>query len=69
LRLEALFLGLRTKRGIHFEEYKMRYGYNLVSEKAEMISLLAERGFVEIKDGRLKPTLAGMAVADSLALI
>ena len=69
LRLEALFLGLRTKSGICFEEYRLRYGYDLVSEKAEIISLLAERGLVEIEDGRLKPTVAGMAVADSLALI
>lgn len=69
LRLEALFLGLRTRNGICFEEYKLRYGYDLASEKAEMISLLAERGLVEIKDGRLNPTLAGMAVADTLALI
>jgi oxygen-independent coproporphyrinogen-3 oxidase len=69
LRLEALFLGLRTKSGIRFEDYKLRYGYDLLSEKAEIISLLAEKGLVEIEDGRLKPTLAGMAVADSLALI
>jgi oxygen-independent coproporphyrinogen-3 oxidase len=69
LRLEALFLGLRTKKGICFEEHKLRFGYDLASEKAEMISLLAERGLVKIKDGRLNPTLAGMAVADSLALI
>jgi oxygen-independent coproporphyrinogen-3 oxidase len=69
LRLEALFLGLRTKKGICFEEHKLRFGYDLASEKAEMISLLAERGLVKIKDGRLIPTLAGMAVADSLALI
>ena len=69
LRLEALFLGLRTKSGICLQDYKLRYGYDLLSEKAEAISLLTEKGLVEIKNGCLKPTLAGMAVADSLALI
>jgi len=69
LRLEAVFLGLRTKSGICFQDYKLRYGYDLLSEKAEIISLLAERGLIEIKTGCLRPTLAGMAVADSLAFI
>ena len=69
LRLEAVFLGLRTKSGICFQDYKLRYGYDLLSEKAEIISLLAERGLIEIKTGFLRPTLAGMAVADSLAFI
>lgn len=69
LHLEVFFLGLRTKSGIRLQNYKLRYGYDLLSEKAEKISLLAERGLVEIKNGCLKPTLAGMAVANSLALI
>ena len=69
LRLEAVFLGLRTKNGIHLHDYKRRYGYDLLSEKAETISLLVEKELLEIKNGRLQPTLAGLAVADSLALI
>jgi oxygen-independent coproporphyrinogen-3 oxidase len=69
LRLEALFLGLRTKSGICFQDYKRRYGYDLLLEKAETISLLVEKGLLEIRNGCLRPTLAGLAVADSLALI
>ncbi len=69
LRLEAFFLGLRTRNGICFEEFRMRYGYDLLWKKADMIFLFAEKGLVRIEDGCLKPTLAGMAVADSLALI
>ncbi len=34
-----------------------------------MIERLSEEGLVEIRDGFLRPTRAGMAVADSLALI
>ena len=33
LRLEALFLGFRTRRGIHLEEFKRRYGQDLAGGK------------------------------------
>ena len=35
----------------------------------QVIDELMKKGLLELKDGRLKPTLDGMAVADSLALI
>lgn len=69
LRLEALFLGLRTRRGIHLGNFKKRYGQDLLMEKGEILRKLRDDGLVEIRDGFLKPTRAGMAVADSLALI
>ncbi len=69
LRMEAFFLGLRTKNGICLQDYKLRYGYDLLAEKGERLSMLKERKLVEIKNGFLKPTLAGLAVADSLALL
>lgn len=69
LRLEALFLGLRTRRGIQLDDYQRRYHYDLLAKKGKIIASLAEKGLVEIRDGFLKPTRAGMAVADSLALI
>ena len=69
LRLEALYLGLRTKKGVNFEDFKNRYRYDLLTEKKEMIEKLREEGFISIHDGRLYPTQAGLAVADSLALI
>jgi oxygen-independent coproporphyrinogen-3 oxidase len=69
LRLEALFLGLRTRRGIHLEDFKWRYGQDLLVEKGEILTRLMEDNRVEVRDGFLIPTRAGMAVADSLALI
>lgn len=69
LRLEALFLGFRTRRGICLETFRTRYGHDLLSEKQDMLKRLAEEGLVEICEGILRPTRAGMAVADSLALI
>ena len=69
LGLEALFLGFRTRRGICLETFRSRYGQDLLAEKREMVERLTREGLVEIRDGFLRPTRAGMAVADSLALI
>ncbi len=69
LRLEALFLGFRTRRGICMETFKIRYGRDLLADKRDMVERLSGEGLVEIRDGFLRPTRAGMAVADSLALI
>ena len=69
LALEALFLGLRTKDGIDPAIYKAKYGTVLLNEKRKPIDELMKNNLLEIKEGRLRPTLAGMAVADSLALI
>jgi oxygen-independent coproporphyrinogen-3 oxidase len=69
LRLEALFLGFRTRKGVDLEGYQRRYHCDLLAEKGKMISCLTEEGLAEIRDGFLRPTRNGMAVADSLALI
>jgi oxygen-independent coproporphyrinogen-3 oxidase len=69
LHIEALFLGFRTRQGIHLEDFKRRFGRDLVKEKREILKTLGDEGLVEVRDGYLRPTLAGMAVADSLALI
>jgi oxygen-independent coproporphyrinogen-3 oxidase len=69
LRLEALYLGLRTRNGVSLHDFKNRYQYDLLAEKKEMLDKLREEGLVSIRDGRLYPTQTGLAVADSLALI
>jgi oxygen-independent coproporphyrinogen-3 oxidase len=69
LGLEALFLGFRTHRGICMERFKIRYGMDLLTDKRTMLKKLADEGLVETRNGFLRPTRAGMAVADSLALI
>jgi oxygen-independent coproporphyrinogen III oxidase len=69
LCIEALFLGFRTRRGICLETFKIRYGRDLLADKQDMIERLSGEGLVEIRDGFLRPTRSGMAVADSLALI
>jgi oxygen-independent coproporphyrinogen-3 oxidase len=69
LRLEALYLGLRTKKGISLQDYKNQYHYDLFTEKKNILAKLEEEGFVSIKNGHLHPTQTGLAIADSLALI
>ena len=69
LQLEALFLGLRTKAGIDLQLYKQKYGVDLLAEKKTILEKLLENKLVQLESGFLSPTRAGLAVADSLALI
>jgi oxygen-independent coproporphyrinogen-3 oxidase len=69
LRLEALYFGLRTKRGISIQDFKDQYHYDLFAEKKEILSKLEREGFISIQDGCLCPTQKGFAVADRLSLI
>jgi oxygen-independent coproporphyrinogen-3 oxidase len=69
LRLEALYLGLRTKKGVSLQDFENRYDYDLFTEKKELLDKLEEEGFISIQDGHLYPTQTGLAVADSLSLI
>jgi len=69
LQLEALFLGLRTKAGIDLKLYKAKYGVDLLANKKTIIDALIKNKLVELKNGILRPTRTGMAVADNLALI
>jgi oxygen-independent coproporphyrinogen-3 oxidase len=69
LRLEALYLGLRTKKGIFLQDFKNQYHYDLFTEKKKILARLEEEGFISIKDGCLSPTRTGLAIADSLSLV
>jgi oxygen-independent coproporphyrinogen-3 oxidase len=69
LRLEALYLGLRTKKGLSLQDFENRYHYDLFTEKREILDKLKEEGFISIQDGHLYPTQTGLAIADSLSLI
>ena len=69
LRLEALYLGLRTKKGVFLQDFKNQYHYDLLTEKKKILTKLEEEGFISIQNGYLYPTQTGLAVADSLALI
>jgi oxygen-independent coproporphyrinogen-3 oxidase len=69
LRLEAFYLGLRTKQGICLQNYAHRYHVDLTAQKKDSLSILQTQGLITIEGGYLHPTRAGLAVADSLALL
>lgn len=69
LRLEAQYLGLRTKKGIHLKSYADQYRCNLLIEKATLLTRLIDKGLISIEGDYLYPTRSGLAMADSLALI
>jgi oxygen-independent coproporphyrinogen-3 oxidase len=69
LQLEALYLGLRTKKGIHLKDYATRYCLDLLARKGDRLATLQDEGLIAIEAGYLYPTRAGLALADSLALI
>ena len=59
LDVTPLSLGIETLGGVMTK----------LIEKNTTIPTLVQKGLIEIKEGRLRPTRAGLAVADSLALI
>lgn len=67
LALEALMLGLRTKDGLDLGEFRERYGVELEARNADLLERAHENGLLVREGERLKPTLAGFAVADGLA--
>ncbi len=67
LALEALMLGLRTCEGIDLDSFCERYGVDLRKRNEPLIERLAGDGLLRLEDGALVPTLAGLAVTDSLA--
>lgn len=66
--LEALMLGLRTTDGVDLDELARRWGIDVAAANRNRIERLAADGLVTFQTGRLAPTLAGLAVADGLAV-
>jgi len=67
LALEALMLGLRTADGIDLERFRERYGVGLIQRNGPLVERLTGEKLLEVRDGRLAPTLSGLAVTDSIA--
>jgi oxygen-independent coproporphyrinogen-3 oxidase len=72
LAAEALLLGLRTTAGIDLDDFRTRYGVDLLAANDGLVARLVDEGRVVVgsdPDGarRLVPTLSGLAVADGLA--
>jgi putative oxygen-independent coproporphyrinogen III oxidase len=67
LLLETLMTGMRTYRGIDFDEIKSRFDVDLLARNDKLIERLFTAGLIKRHESRLIPTLDGLAVADSLA--
>jgi oxygen-independent coproporphyrinogen-3 oxidase len=67
LALEALMLGLRTADGIDLNAFQQRYGVDLRKRNEPLVERLVRDDLLRIEGDLLIPTLAGLAVTDSLA--
>jgi len=65
LALEALALALRTPEGLEVTAFRERYGWD-PTESRDSCRRLVESGHLVREGGRLRPTRAGLSVADGL---
>ena len=69
LRLESLYFGFRTRKGLSLRDFEDRYETDLLRVKGNILEKMREEGLILLENGRLRPTLRGMALADSLCLL
>jgi oxygen-independent coproporphyrinogen-3 oxidase len=67
LALEALMLGLRTVEGIDLARFRERYRVDLRERNGSLMERRVAEGVLVVEPDRLRPTLQGLAIADSLA--
>ena len=67
LLLERVLLGLRTTEGIDLGFMRRRYGVDLARANAARIAAWSNAELVRLENGRLRPTVAGLTVAEGLA--
>jgi putative oxygen-independent coproporphyrinogen III oxidase len=66
LALETVMLGLRITDGIDLERFRERFGRDLLASNTGWVERSVAAGLLETEGGRLKPTRAGLAVAEAL---
>ena len=67
LTLEALMLGLRTVDGVDLDTVGARFGVDIVGANVATIDRFRESGHLTFDGLRIRPTLEGLAIADTLA--
>jgi oxygen-independent coproporphyrinogen-3 oxidase len=65
--IEAVYLGLRTTRGIDLAAVDKKLGINFCSRFADLINDLKQRDLIDTRPGRLALTPRGMRFLDSIA--
>lgn len=61
---EAIFLGLRMRKGLHLQQFQSRYGFDLEELLEHKIRKLTDGGFLSIENGWLKLTEQGILVSN-----
>jgi oxygen-independent coproporphyrinogen-3 oxidase len=69
LVLEALMTGFRTYDGVDLSRLRSRFSVDLQATDSALIDRLHSEGLLSVVGDRLVPTLAGLALADSIAPI
>jgi oxygen-independent coproporphyrinogen-3 oxidase len=67
LAQEAVMLGLRTADGVDLERLWEYYGVDLLEANVAAIDRLVAENRLRLVGGRLRPTVSGMAIADTIA--
>ena len=67
LLLETIMLRLRTRDGLDFDNVAERFHVDLLQCNRELVDRLCDEKLVELSGRCLRPTVEGLAVADSLA--
>ena len=67
LLLETIMLRLRTRDGLDFDDVTERFDVDLLQCNRELVDRLCDEKLVELSGRRLRPTVEGLAIADSLA--
>jgi oxygen-independent coproporphyrinogen-3 oxidase len=67
LVLEALMLGFRTSAGVDLGRLRDRFAIALLAHNETVVDRFRASGHLEVVGERLRPTLSGLAIADTLA--
>jgi len=67
LRLEALYLGLRTVMGIDIQDFSERYAFDLCDKTIEMLNMVCGEGFMIMQNNHIYPTRRGLSMSDGLS--
>lgn len=67
MALEAVMLGLRTRRGLDLDHLKRHYGCNLLAANEERLAGWVGAGWLQLDAHHLRATFDGWIVADRMA--
>ena len=66
LREEAIMMGLRLTEGLSCTELRERFGYDILSEKADAIRSLTDSGYLLLENDRLKLAPKALFISDEV---